>query len=86
VFSIGGTLSGKLNDIRSPFLYLAWTLVQPIEAPTLVTSLAVVGVVNVGGVAKSSSIGALVCSAELILSESQWDLRADLRDQRGNMP
>jgi hypothetical protein len=44
-------------------------MVQPLEAPALVTSFAVVGAVNVGGVvAKSSSIGAFVCSAELIVS------------------
>jgi hypothetical protein len=51
-----------------PFLYLAWTLVQSIEAPALVTSFVAVGAVNVGGVAKSISIGALVCSAELTSS------------------
>jgi hypothetical protein len=44
-------------------------MVQPLEAPALVSSLVVIGAVNVGGVvAKSTSIGALVCSAELIVS------------------
>jgi hypothetical protein len=61
-----------------PFLYVAWTLVQPIEAPALVASFVVVGAVNVGGVAKSTSIGAIVCSAGLLcLFESRRDLRAE---------
>jgi nitrate reductase NapE component len=51
-----------------PFLFLAWTLVWPIEAPALVTSFIFVVALNAGGGAKSTSIGATVCSAELIVS------------------
>jgi hypothetical protein len=62
-----GTLSGKLKRIRSRFLFLAWTLVQTVEAPALVTSFVVLCAVNVEGDAESTSIGALVCSAELLV-------------------
>jgi hypothetical protein len=51
-----------------PLPYLAWALVQSTEAPALVTSFVVVGAVNVAGVAKFSYIGAIVCSADLIVS------------------
>jgi hypothetical protein len=72
-----------------PFLYFAWTLVQPIEGTRrgyIVCTTVVVGAVNVWGVAKSTCIGAIVCSAELIASKWQSDLRADLRHQRGKNP
>jgi hypothetical protein len=54
-----------VDTLNGSALRQRWAALQ---APALVTSFVVVGAVNVGGVAKSSSIEALVCSAELIVS------------------
>jgi hypothetical protein len=40
---------GEAKRYPIPFLYVAWTLVQPIEAPALVTSFAVVDAVKCWG-------------------------------------